>query len=1528
MKSKILRRITAVTLVAVSIFTIFSSTVPASAAESETQAVSASYKGTTGASSCGVKWKSTVKYTFTSAKDNKKHTVIHNSGSNFSVHYFAKNGQSLNYVDKSQWAFCLQPEADVSMMESGTYGSNDSVAAWKNLKSWQKYSISYLYTAMYSLSKSTYNKTYTDDFTRYWCAAQLIEHEVVAGFRNSDFSNNGSSPFVSGGKVVIGGSGSCSQSNITSAYNNLVSTLKDAVAGIDGNYPTNTGSSESNAPTFTLKQTGANTYTYQDSSAHTSYKYYDILIPDAYKSCVKVSVKDNKLSITSTKAINTVVLTFRNKKAYSLLEYKNNNNISDINVMMPTSSNNQAVATGSTVFVPKRYIKLTTSDQGIMKLYKTSSNPEMTDNNDCYSLAGAKYQFFMDKNCTKPATNSSDNYMYITTDVNGEGYYGGDTVNVTASLITSYYLKEIEPSKGYKLCNEVHQFKKSSETNKNGIPIYTITCEEPIDNDPIGVLLQKENSNGESDNIPSLEGAEFTVKFYGGMYYTKQELANVKPLKTWVFKTDNNGLVRYSLDYLVSGDDFYDFNGKTSLPKGTVSIQETKAPSNDKYLINDEVFIRHILDENDDRGSVITWNTIKVSEEEKPPEKGYVKIHKTDGAGTNIGGATYGVYSSDVTNSNGMIPSKYLVHPTDGKIITKDDGTASCSVPLSISDDDGNPITYYIQEISVPSSGGWALDKTIYPFNLSTKNSTVDTSLSIEVTEMPVKCLINKVDENNNPVEGATLQIRKISDNSIVQVNGRNTFSSGKSPVSIPNLIEGVRYRLTEIDPPEGYWKADDVEFTAKAGINTVKMVDRKTKVKFAKVDENGNYVSGALLQIREKTGVSGQVRILHQWTSGQGLKTIEGLTAGKEYDLFEYFAPMGKILADNSIKFTVREDGQIETITMKNYPTKVSVQKVDDEGNAVIGAKLRIDDMNGKTVVKEWTTDDKAKNITGILADDTDYQLVETYNPKGYVMSKPVVFHTQEFEDDDIVSVVMTDPKTKVVINKVDDVNNKPLVGATLHIDDAQTLTTVIEPWVSDGKAKEITGVLEAGKTYLLCEDEAPAGYGIAKPVEFIVPENAETVNVTMQDHPTRLLIRKVGDNDNYVSGAILQIIEKNTGNIIDTFRSETTPKNIIGKVKVDTTYILHEVAAPTGKAKAKDVEFIISAEEAFDTYTVTMIDPETCVLINKVDDMGKYISGAKLQIWDENNNIIDTWDSETEPKIITGILKGGKTYTLKELSPPPGYLLSDDVTFTVPEYGGYIEVTMTDQPTELIVNKVDQNGNNVVGAKLCVEDSKGNVVIPEWTTTGNDKELTDYVFKGVLSTTDTYYLVENETPFGYKSAERVRIRLGVTGKKTVTMVDEKINGIVNLYKEDGNGNSLKGAEFELYDAKNNKISLTKNANGDYSKTDTVTVTTLDTDDNGLLKVDGLLPGDYYFVETKSPNGHMPYTNKISFSINADNNYTATITVKDNASISYDTGGNRGAIQLIGCIITVISISIIVLFIKKKKGAKKNEKN
>ena len=162
----------------------------------------------------------------------------------------------------------------------------------------------------------------------------------------------------------------------------------------------------------------------------------------------------------------------------------------------------------------------------------------------------------------------------MTTDVNG---YAKSSL----LLEGKYTVKEISASKGYDVDQTSY-----GVTVTRGQTTTTNVTEKPK-NDPIGLEIVK--NDAENKGMPqgdaTLEGAEFTVKYYDG-YYTKDNLPS-KATRTWVvatkevtYSTGKKGYVaRLSNSNKVSGDDFYtDENGAITLPLGTISVEETKAP--------------------------------------------------------------------------------------------------------------------------------------------------------------------------------------------------------------------------------------------------------------------------------------------------------------------------------------------------------------------------------------------------------------------------------------------------------------------------------------------------------------------------------------------------------------------------------------------------------------------------------------------------------------------------------------------------------------------------------------------------------------------------------------------------------------------------------------------------------------------------------------------------------------------------------------------------------------------------------------
>lgn len=211
---------------------------------------------------------------------------------------------------------------------------------------------------------------------------------------------------------------------------------------------------------------------------------------------------------------------------------------------------------------------------GSISLVKTSANPTMTDGNtECYSLEGAVYTV-TDTNGATVGT--------ITTNAEGKG-------ELKSVKKGDYKVKETTAPKGYALDT------KEYPVTVNGKAVELAVKDVP-QNDPVAILVEKKNAET-NDNKPTggatLANTEFTVNYYNG-YYTKDNLPE-KPTRSWVIKTDEDGYASLSKDYIVSGDELYlSSDNKATIPLGTITVKESKAPKG--YLLpeNTELNVQQI----------------------------------------------------------------------------------------------------------------------------------------------------------------------------------------------------------------------------------------------------------------------------------------------------------------------------------------------------------------------------------------------------------------------------------------------------------------------------------------------------------------------------------------------------------------------------------------------------------------------------------------------------------------------------------------------------------------------------------------------------------------------------------------------------------------------------------------------------------------------------------------------------------------------------------------------------------------------
>lgn len=663
----------------------------------------ATVKGNRGADGKGFIYKKTAEYTYIDA-NGKKHSQHYEGWENFKVHFFAASGKALNFSDYTQRAYCIEPDKASELTSSATVKSTSQSAAWKQLTTAQQNAVNLILAWGFGGFEAAKKEK-----VHYYYATQLLIFEIVAGKRNaSTFEAVTGKPLLTPANTMTAtSSAETTLANVTTAYNNMVSWCKKSVRN-----PSYTASSLSSAKSYQMSYSnGQYSITLTDSNGTASVtKASDVIVSN---SNVKVSVSGKKITFTCSKNLGTTVnVTMKNS---FLKEY----GIKSKNSLYLITSNDfasyQTFARGSNYAVKDGYVKLTFPDVVKLQLQKSSSNPELTAGNDCYSLNGAEYGIYTNKACTKKIGS-------ITTNASG---YSSYSKYVDASA--SYYAKETKAPKGYELDETVYTFVNSGKKAADGTKIYSFSCtDEPVD-DPVGIVLQKKNAITGETTSQGLGGAVFSIEYYAQEidkdYDVKADetapALDSKNLKrTWYIQTNSDGLTRLDEKYL--SDDFlsdglyYDGNFVT-IPIGTIVIKEVKAP--DGYSLSDVVFYRVITQE----GAKFAQDTntpINVTIDEMPA-KAYIGIHKLNQSGVGVANATYGLYADSACAS---LYDK-LTTNADGK------GTFAKSVDVGK--------TYYIKEITAPT--GYEFDETVYPVIANEENSTVETAVIQTIYEDAVK---------------------------------------------------------------------------------------------------------------------------------------------------------------------------------------------------------------------------------------------------------------------------------------------------------------------------------------------------------------------------------------------------------------------------------------------------------------------------------------------------------------------------------------------------------------------------------------------------------------------------------------------------------------------------------------------------------------------------------------------------------------------------------------------------------------------
>ena len=270
---------------------------------------------------------------------------------------------------------------------------------------------------------------------------------------------------------------------------------------------------------------------------------------------------------------------------------------------------------------------------GHINLHKTSANPDITNGNDCYSLEGAEFTVY---------NGAGQSMGVLTTNANGD-------TNTLELPEGTYTVRETKPPKGYLPAPD-------QQVTVRGGQQTTVQVTDMPSGDPMRMAVGKFDGDTEykANNLPqgsaSLEGAEFTIEYFDTVDYDSYDAlkkAGVNPTRTWIVRTNEKGNAYLSENYLVSGDDLYYQSGDPTLPRGSVAVYESKAPTG--YKLNSDVNFQKIQE--NPLSGVTTFNMPEIPE---TVIRGGVSVQKLDSetGQTPQGGADFSGITFSIINDN------------------------------------------------------------------------------------------------------------------------------------------------------------------------------------------------------------------------------------------------------------------------------------------------------------------------------------------------------------------------------------------------------------------------------------------------------------------------------------------------------------------------------------------------------------------------------------------------------------------------------------------------------------------------------------------------------------------------------------------------------------------------------------------------------------------------------------------------------------------------------------------------------------
>jgi len=979
------------------------------------------------------------------------------------------------------------------------------------------------------------------------------------------------------------------------------------------------------------------------------------------------------------------------------------------------------------------------------------------------------------------------------------------------------------------------------------------------------------------------------------------------------------------------------------LPLGTYTVTETYVPA--PYILDPTPITMSLTYKDMNTPVVMAAKTVS-----NDVVQGRIELTKQGTNNTPVQGAVFEVRNA----ANALVAT--LTTDAQGKAETG-------FLPLG---------TYTVTETYVPAP--YILDPTPMTMTVAYKDLNTPVVMAAKTVSNDAargRLEIVKQGANNTPVQGAAFEVRNVANALVATLT---TDAQGKAQTGLLSL---GTYTVTETFVPAPYildstpitmtltYKDMNTPIIVEA--RTVRNIAAEGRIKIVKKDSISQEVlAGAIFEIRDDSDTV--VDTITTDASGVAISKI--LPLG-DYKVKEIKPPTGFVPNDTVYNVTVAyKDANTPVVevdmTIENEPIRGKIRVIklaQGETTPIEGATFELFNPDDTPAV------DLYGNPVGTLTTDSDGIALTPYLRFGtYIlreMSAPDEFYINDddFEvkiarhDEEVIQYVRNERiMLRLRIIKSDSTTDEPLQGAKFQIYDADgdlvTFTVIIDgrPVIVDRLVTNDEGIaISAGGlpigTYTLREVKAPDGYTSIDDITFEITRDTDYVEIplvgkvldeSIGNAPTVIeLSKKKITGDGELPGAHLQVIEKESGAVVEEWVSTDTP-HVILKLKVGVTYILRETLSPAGYTMATDVEFTVLDTD--EVQSVVMRNKLTRVEIHKQDkETGEALEGVEFQIQDKGGNAQRfVYDSALNAYVWEEFAHAGNSsvlttnaagtiliyglpigeYEFSETKESPGYKrLRNPIAFTVKDNSDVTSPVVIDRENEMnevTLEKTDLvTGTPVVGAVIQIFDEAGELV-REVSTDENGQVL----IKGLPA--GTYTFREVLAPEGYILNEETFTFI-IDEQGNVTGVTEFMNDPTSLtvVKEDReNGQRLEGATFELYrlrDGEESELMRFRLEDGVYIADATGDLTSVVSNTEGTISILRLPYGDYRLVETEAPKGY-DLNEKVTDVTLSDDGETLTVTLLNEASVPpVETGENFPLHAMPFFMITVICLSIVL---------------